>query len=79
MNSECFPSEFFFFDDSVYETLPLVQLPGKVVNHRLLGSHYCLYTYNIKGTYDRCLKLRPFPTKINTHVQCFPNTYFTLM
>lgn len=32
----------------MYDTLPLVQLPGKAVNHLLLENHYCLYTYNIK-------------------------------
>ena len=49
---------FFFFADSVYETLPLVQLPGKEVNHQLLGSRYCLYTYNIKETLKRIKAVR---------------------
>lgn len=53
----------FFFADSVYETLPLVQLPGKAVNHPLLGSRYCLYTYNIKEMCDWRLKVRPLTSQ----------------
>ena len=53
MISECFPSEnVFFFADSVYETLPLVQLLRKAVDHQLSGSRYYLYTYNIKEMCD---------------------------